>query len=89
MWKIQKFRETTRKTAFVKVWVPNQKYEHVVQASFKILIVTLEEKLYENATSLINKQSNFLHLQLRFETFLFECKCPLFLIKRPICPSHV
>lgn len=42
-----------------KVWVYNQKYEHMVQAAFKILIMILEEEPYENATSLINKRTNF------------------------------
>lgn len=31
----------------------------MVQASFKILVMLLEEKPYENAISFINKQSNF------------------------------
>lgn len=38
-----------------KVWVPNLKYEHAVQAPFKILLMILEEESYENETSLINK----------------------------------
>lgn len=44
MWKIQKFRETTRKTAFVRSAGSNLLYEDVMQATFKIVLMILEEE---------------------------------------------
>lgn len=42
-----------------KVWVPNLKYEYVVQSCFEILLMILEDGSYENETSLINKLTKF------------------------------
>lgn len=42
-----------------KVWVPNLKYEYVVQPCFEILLMILEDGSYENETSLINKLTKF------------------------------